>query len=627
MAAFNEWLFDAFEGEVFVEEIAAVIRVKDHDAMSLHMQGAPNTLVLGGTILKRPLKKDQKLRLNDNPILYDEKLQQQHDEVTILTMTESKITFRQYSTMKEKFATGGYWPSQRRLHAATKRLELRLVAHGVWPPTPIFADEKADLEQLQRDKEQAEEKAQAASARKLTLRGGDKSSAIMLEDEPAGPAAAPAPEAAPAPPVVRKQIGAYIPMDKLLAFSLQCLSMDEFKAVTAGQERSGVRISADGRQFSRDLSTIGGFVRWFKSGSSTFQEFPWFILEGKETYGILKTYLQHMFEELPVVERDGIQCKIQGGLLYVKFHLDADWKMIALLTGTDEARAWFFCMVCDASKDRMREAVGAIIGVHCECPIAVQHQPTCQFHFKVKSLEYVKQLLEAGAEASMDTPESRKEAEELRRGQKEAPIWPFGSLPDRVAMDNLHWMINMVRCVTDGVIDICRPCNRELLSQCFRKVKGIYLGWVCDSQTGAMKRTKFLGESLRKILADLNVREAHAIAGYDEFKCARAVETWGLLQRLMWALSHRPSSRPYGIEPAHFKVLADVLIADIGYLYGRPFCAAYTHATTDHIAAQMQYLEANGIALGAIGCQTVERHNQVRCVILSFSSIATPTEL
>jgi len=177
-------------------------------------------------------------------------------------------------------------------------------------------------------------------------------------------------------------------------------------------------------------------------------------------------------------------------------------------------------------------------------------------------------------------------------------------------------MINMVRCVTDGVIDVCRPSRRAALSKCFRRVKGIFLGWISDSQTGATKRTKFLGESLRKILADLDVKEAHAIAGYDEFKCARAVETWGLLQRLMWALSHRPSSHPYGIEPAHFKVLADVLVADIGFLYGRQYCAAYTHATTDHVASQMQYLEANGITVGSIGCQTVERHNQVPCVII-----------
>jgi len=83
-----------------------------------------------------------------------------------------------------------------------------------------------------------------------------------------------------------------------------------------------------------------------------------------------------MFEELRVVEGDGIQCKIQGGLLYVKFHLDADWKMIALLTGTDEAKAIYFCMACDASKDRMREAVGAIIGRG----IALAQSPssTCQ---------------------------------------------------------------------------------------------------------------------------------------------------------------------------------------------------------------------------------------------------------
>ncbi len=84
-----------------------------------------------------------------------------------------------------------------------------------------------------------------------------------------------------------------------------------------------------------DKATIGSFVRWFHSA---------FILEGKETYEILNINTSRS------------------------------------TTGSSEA--FYFCMACDASKDRMREAVSAIIGVHCTCPIAVQHLHTCKFHFK-----------------------------------------------------------------------------------------------------------------------------------------------------------------------------------------------------------------------------------------------------
>jgi len=69
MAAFNEWLFDAFEGAVFVEEIAAVLKVKEHAAMSIHMQGTPDTKVLGGDHLEAPFEETSKAQAQQQPSL------------------------------------------------------------------------------------------------------------------------------------------------------------------------------------------------------------------------------------------------------------------------------------------------------------------------------------------------------------------------------------------------------------------------------------------------------------------------------------------------------------------------------------------------------------------------------
>ena len=244
----------------------------------------------------------------------------------------------------------------------------------------------------------------------------------------------------------------------------------------------------------------------------------------------------------------------------------------------------------------MRKNAGSIIGVHCGCPIAICHLQGCRFFYEPRTKELNDVLLSS--------------ASGQQHGQIRPSIWPFGSEPDRVFQDTLHWAMGLSRTMSDAVLDICPVAKRDQMVQLFKKA-GVGLQWTVDKTSQEIKRTNFHGKPLDRILQRLDIEEAHAIAGFSLEKIQTAGQCWTLVTRLIFSASCLPDERPGYIEPPHFKFFADALIFKLRQLYGAEYLACYTHNTTDHIAAQLNYLRTIGISLSSLGCQSLELRNQV----------------
>eukprot|EP00047_Mylnosiga_fluctuans_P020339 m.91227 g.91227 ORF g.91227 m.91227 type:complete len:425 (-) comp8487_c1_seq7:1643-2917(-) len=361
------------------------------------------------------------------------------------------------------------------------------------------------------------------------------------------------------------------------------------------------RVGADGRGFADDYQTIGAFLRWFGSDTTALNEFPLFMIEGKESYELLARTVKSLFKSLVDIERHEFTDPTTQRTYRVLFHLLSDWVMEAELTGGDEAKAVYFCFMCDADKVSMRATI-MIIGITCKCPIGVRHLPDCKdvVHFVLKSTDVIEELL-------------RQPQGPDRKGVINPPLWPFGTLANRVFQDTLHWAMGITRTISDGLLQMTPPRARPEMIKLFADIN-VKLRWWMENDSKKIKRTKFLGTPLRRILSLLDVRAAHELAipadapGRDE-TIQRAVELWTLVDRLVTSLAMLPDEVGH-IPPADFKFLADVAIMRIKDVYGVMFLAAYTHATTDHIAAQLEYLQALGFTLNMLNAQSIELRNQ-----------------
>ena len=268
-----------------------------------------------------------------------------------------------------------------------------------------------------------------------------------------------------------------------------------------------------------------------------------------------------------------------------------------ILTGHDGAKETYFCIFCTATKEEMRDRLGAIIGIHCSCPIAPQHQEGCQFFFKLKT-EGVPEDLRCSGHANC-------------KGCRNTPIWPFAQTTSRIYCDVCHWAMALARCMSDGFLAYCPVSQRKEMAALFKSI-GLKVTWSKDKDGGKEKRTKFFGNALHKLITTLDMEKAMSITGkWSADDCKLAADTCITINRLILAAGALDGEDEL-IEPAHFKVLADMAIRDLCHLYGPAFCAYYTHSTTDHMASMMEALRARGpFTLHDLSCEAVELRNQV----------------
>ena len=615
----NHILKPAFDGEVVVLEMAVVLRVtsaaaggsrRDRD-IALHVQPADPKPAL-----------HKRYTQPCNPIFKSDLAMDHHYEACLLAMLDAGLSYGNYAKLKVFFPSGSFRPSQYGLIAARERLLGELKAKGVYPLKYIYADDPAVQQAARASVPEAvsipitRKRAHDSAADSGAQAGGEE---VMQQPSTVEPAAqdssVPAKrvkrrasmlqlvDEATAAPAGKVKIGCYVPVAELIAFCLPVVP-ESLKLFSAIPRADGEpikllwRVGADGRGFANELQTIGGFLRPFGSATTAFNEMPWFIIEGAESYSFMNNHLKPLFNSLAVLEKN--TCHSEQIEYTVRFHLLSDYKMLCELLGNDEAKCKHFCFMCTADKETMRANAGSIIGLHCNCPIATSHLLTCSFYFTPKTLESMKDLL---SHAEKDS----------RKGVSETPIWPFGPSPDRAFIDTLHWTMGLARCISDALLDKCQECYRKQLQDVFENA-GVSIRWRMDAATKAETRSKLLGNEFNKVLNNLDVFEAHKVSGYDALKCDRAKGAWEIVRRLISAASSIPTETgSKWMEPSHFRLFADFAIHDIVLLYGKDYCAAYTHSTTDHMAAQLEYLQSLGpqFTLGKLGCQSLELRNQV----------------
>ena len=300
-----------------------------------------------------------------------------------------------------------------------------------------------------------------------------------------------------APPQGFRTIGAYVDLRSLLIFTLPLVTIaevDEFLSTEALQ--ANARIGMDGRGFAHELSTIGAFVRWFGSNTTAYNEFSWLIIEGQEGYQFLKKHLAGLLGNLTSVEQEDIQ--FGRRTLRVRFVLVSDYKMECILTGNDGAKERYFCFYCDVDKATYRQTLGTIIGVHCPCPVDVQHLLNCQFYYKLKTVEHVTELL--------------KQHGDEQCGSKRAPLWPFGATTDRIYNDTLHWTMGLARCMSDGILSLCPKKIGVMSVKCSKVLELMYPG----QQTKIPRRRNelsFLVSRLRKSSSCFQQRKLMLLPG------------------------------------------------------------------------------------------------------------------
>jgi hypothetical protein len=393
-------------------------------------------------------------------------------------------------------------------------------------------------------------------------------------------------------------------------FPSEDLLMMQVDGVEVEKPIQFVRLAADGRGFTGELTTVGGFVRFVNTTTTMFNEIPWFILQGPEDYAFLKKYMGSMLEECKEIEEEGIQ--VGDARVKVKFLLCSDWKMEAILEGVAEAKERYFCLYCLTDKQKMRKQAGALIGVHCTCPRALSHRQSCMFFDELRTREKCEQLLQAGKDCE-GKGLSKAEKDDRVLGQVREPIWPGEISTDTIFNDVLHWYINIMRGAVNGLLNKC-PTPKRIEMMRFFSTAGVRLFWAKKDKEGppqSEKPNKFNGGEHVKILGRLDVVGAHICAGFSFLQAQRAIKLWGLIERMSYSVSCMPTEEGY-LKPMEYKFLAEMMVAEMVHVYGKEFVACYAHTTVDHIPSQLEFLQKHGINLAQLSCETVELRNKVR---------------